>query len=185
MKQIYCVAGTTCNSYPLEPRKIIKKLAGDILSSTVVLVLVIVYAVALFSKYQGPFIDKSTKDVFSVLSNYGLFVLLAGFIFFAGRFLREFLYFRFYFYNIGSDVVVIRKGIISRNEATIPYNKIQNVFVDQDLWDRILGLYDVHMATADYQSAYIGHIDGVSAQSAQVLKNLLLANMKTAKETGV
>jgi hypothetical protein len=39
-------------------------------------------------------------------------------------------------------------------------------------------LYDVHVATADVQSAGIAHIDGVNAKNAELLKNNLASRMQ-------
>jgi uncharacterized membrane protein YdbT with pleckstrin-like domain len=52
------------------------------------------------------------------------------------------------------------------------------VYVDQDIWDRILGIYDVHIATATQTSGIEAHIDGVSFENAEGLKNLLLQRIK-------
>lgn len=87
-------------------------------------------------------------------------------------------YFRFYFYDLKEDRIIIRKGVISRREITIYYGKIQNVFVDQDVLDRFFSLYDVHIATADFQSASMSHLDGVSKENAEVLRNSLLEKIK-------
>jgi membrane protein YdbS with pleckstrin-like domain len=70
------------------------------------------------------------------------------------------------------------KGVISRNRISIRYEKIQNIFVDQDFLDRIFKLYDVHIATADVQSATVAHIDGVSKENADRLKSILDEKIK-------
>ena len=54
----------------------------------------------------------------------------------------------------------------------VQYGKIQDVYVDQDLLDRILGIYDVHISSATYSSGIEAHIDGVDKVGAEGLKNL-------------
>jgi uncharacterized membrane protein YdbT with pleckstrin-like domain len=55
---------------------------------------------------------------------------------------------------------------------------MQDVYVDQDILDRIFGLYDVHFASATIGSAISAHIDGIDEQSAMQLKEMVLAKIK-------
>ena len=43
-------------------------------------------------------------------------------------------------YSLGAQFLVVRQGILSTQERTIPYGVIQNLSVDQDVFDRIVGL---------------------------------------------
>ena len=79
-----------------------------------------------------------------------------------------------YFYDLTSDYIVIKKGPITPQEITIPYERIQDVYVDQDLLDRILGLYDVHLSSATISSGMAAHIDGVEKQASDGLRAMLL-----------
>jgi membrane protein YdbS with pleckstrin-like domain len=49
------------------------------------------------------------------------------------------------------------------------------------LLDKILGLYDLHVATASFGSTDI-HIDGINYMSAEAIKELLLGKAGKAKE---
>ena len=88
-------------------------------------------------------------------------------------------YFDFYFYDLAADYIVIRKGPITPREITIPYERIQDVYVDQDLFDRFFGLYDVHLSSATASSGMEAHIDGVEKTAADGLRAALL---KTVSE---
>ena len=88
--------------------------------------------------------------------------------------LQWILYFRRYFYNVSSSTITIRKGIIAQKEVTLPFSQITDVYVDQDNFDVILGLYDVHISTATQESGTHAHIDGVSKRGAMLLKTLIL-----------
>ena len=88
--------------------------------------------------------------------------------------LYQYLYFRSYFYDIDERNVIIRKGIISKRELTLPLMKITDVSVDQDIFDVLLGLYDVHISTPTVDSGKFAHIDGVAKDGALALKNLIL-----------
>jgi putative membrane protein len=87
-------------------------------------------------------------------------------------------YIRRYYYDAGPDFVTIKKGVFAPAEIHVQYQKIQDVYVDQDILDRIMGLYDVHIASATAASAIEAHIDGVEKAAAEGLKDLLLAKLK-------
>lgn len=76
------------------------------------------------------------------------------------------------------DYLVIKKGPITPKEITIPWERIQDVYVDQDIFDRIFGLYDVHLSTATFTSGMQAHIDGVEKEAADGLREELLEKIK-------
>jgi len=83
-------------------------------------------------------------------------------------------YFAVYFYDLTADYIVIRKGPITPREITIPYERIQDVYMDQDILDRIMGLYDVHLSSATASSGMAAHIDGLEKTAADGLRAQLL-----------
>ena len=85
----------------------------------------------------------------------------------------NYFYWKSYYYNFSSDAVIIRKGVLGVNEIVLPFEKIQNVFVDQDIIDRALGLYDVHFSTVAWQSSFLCHIDGLSGENAEKIRELI------------
>jgi len=191
LKQIYCTEGTTCASVPLEKRKIIKKIFFDTVivtnvsrsgaagptyrtSGSIFALLYSAIFMWLFSTFvkRAINLDHVPTIVQMVLSLW--FWPLIIFLSLLWSLVYQIFYYRNYFYDIKNDGIIIRKGFIARQEITIDYRKIQNVFVDQDFFDRLFGLYDVHIATADFQSADIAHIDGVNATNAEVLKSEII-----------
>jgi putative membrane protein len=103
-------------------------------------------------------------------------VLLLFFIIlvFVLKYIYEIYYMKGYFYDATKTELIIRKGVFSRNEITLPFNRIQDIYVDQDILDRIFGLYDVHVSSATIASAFLSHIDGVNKANAEELKKFLL-----------
>ncbi len=100
----------------------------------------------------------------------------------------EKLYYKTYYYDILPDILIIRKGVWMPREIRVPYNRIQNVYVDRDLFDVIYGLYDVHLATADNTSQFYAHIDGVEEENAAKLREIILNKTKessTSQNSGV
>ena len=51
-------------------------------------------------------------------------------------------------YSIDEQFLTLRQGILSKQERHIPYGVIQNIFVKQDLLDRILGLASLTIENA-------------------------------------
>lgn len=88
-------------------------------------------------------------------------------------------YYEVYFYDLTPDYIVIRKGPITPHEITIPYERVQDIYVYQDILDRLFGIYDVHLSSATISSGMAAHIDGVEKPAADGLRDLL---MKTVNE---
>ncbi|MBI4280913.1 PH domain-containing protein [Candidatus Uhrbacteria bacterium] len=110
-------------------------------------------------------------DVFWLLTI--ILLLLLGFIFLGIYFFQRWC-FAVYFYDLTPDHIIIRKGPITPSEITIPYQRIQDVYVDQDIFDRLLGLYDVHFSSATISSGLEAHIDGVGKPAAKGLRQIIL-----------
>jgi len=83
-------------------------------------------------------------------------------------------YYQTYYYELTQSFIIIKKGVIAKKEISIPYERIQDVYVNQDVLDRIFGLYDVHVSTVTITSGMEAHIDGVEKEAAQGLRNLIL-----------
>jgi membrane protein YdbS with pleckstrin-like domain len=86
-------------------------------------------------------------------------------------------YYKRYFYDIESEHLVIRKGVWACREISLPFSRLTDVYVDQDLLDVWFGLYDVHVSTPTAESGKFAHIDGVSREGAQELRSMILDRM--------
>ncbi len=160
----------TREQFPLSPKKIFKKTLASslgliILAGAVIIGLIIAY----FQVESSPGSGYLLLAVFGVLILFLIWVLLI--------YLYQRWYFAVYYYDLDPDYIVIKKGPITPHEITIPYERIQDVYVDQDLLDRILGLYDVHLSSATISSGMAAHIDGVERASADGLRAKLLATV--------
>lgn len=67
------------------------------------------------------------------------------------------------------------------HETMLPYEKLQDVYMDQDLFDRMFNLWDVHVSTATAMSGYEAHIDGVNHENAEALRELILNKIRKQK----
>jgi membrane protein YdbS with pleckstrin-like domain len=87
------------------------------------------------------------------------------------------VYIKRYYYDGEENFITIKKGVFAPTEIHVQWQKIQDVYVDQDILDRIMGLYDVHIASATASSGMAAHIDGVDQHAAEGLKKFLLGKM--------
>lgn len=159
----------TRKKFPLSHKKIAKKTISNIIAIFIAIFLLFMYAFIFLTT-----ILSNNEQAFTYLG-------IATIIFFGLIFLIIILnyfyqcwYFANYFYDLTEDYIVIRKNPITPREITIPYERIQDVNIDQDILDRIFGLYDVHLSSATVSSGIMAHIDGVEKQAADGLRNELL-----------
>ncbi len=96
----------------------------------------------------------------------------------AWTWINESKYYDAYFYDATAEFLKIRKGWITPREVTLPYGKLQDVYVDQDAFDRMFGLYDVHVSTATVMSGMEAHIDGVNHENSERIRELILSNIR-------
>ncbi|MEK6822886.1 MAG: PH domain-containing protein [Nanoarchaeota archaeon] len=157
------MAQTTIERYPLEQTKVIKKTVGGILTWLIIALIVLVPAhMFVFSRFSALII---ILDVLVALR-----VIIEP--------IYQYYYYKMYFYDVRTDFLVIRKGVITPRETILNYNKLQDVYVDQDILDRIFGLWDVHVSTATAMSGAEAHIDGVNEKNATAIRELLLSRIK-------
>lgn len=177
----------TREQYPLSPKKPLKKtLASMILWSMVLLVAYGSLIPFLASTSFVPFLKESNGQ-FSLLTPIIwsiLIVLILFFLIFLLTYIYQKWYFEVYFYDLTENFIIIRKGVVTPREITIPYERVQDVYVDQDILDRMFGLYDVHLSSATITSGFEAHIDGVEKPAADGLRQQLLKviNEKISKK---
>ncbi len=158
--------------FPLSPKKIIKKtIAGSI-------VWIILAAICLFFSATLTGIATALPGHDRTMAIVGGSVFMLTLVLLTGVVLLTYFYQRWYyavyFYDLTPDHIIIRKGPITPREINIPYERVQDVYVDQDLFDRLLGIYDVHLSSATVASGSLAHIDGVEKPAADGLRAMLL-----------
>jgi membrane protein YdbS with pleckstrin-like domain len=160
----------TREQFPLSYKKIIKKTMASTIAITILLL--VVWGFLAFM------LGSTGQDAVGWLGTmtFGIFGFL--FVVILLTYLYQRWYFAVYFYDLTNDFVQIKKGPITPREITIPYERIQDVYVDQDILDRIFGLYDVHLSSATVSSGMEAHIDGVEKQAAEGLRTILLETVK-------
>ena len=155
----------TREQFPLSGKKPLKKTIPSIIFSTVLFFIILA---------SGIFFSAFLNWSFSTVS---VWLLLTGIFLAAGCFLTyqyQRWYFQVYFYDLTDDFIIIKKRVFTPIEITIPYERVQDVYVDQDLIDRIMGLYDVHLSSATISSGIEAHIDGVEKEASDGLRKIIL-----------
>lgn len=159
--------------YPLQKRKILKKSALS--SSRALFASFVILSIILFLVWLGA--DRDSDKVYELTTEFKpfIFLLLTGLtIWVLSAPIYELLYFLNYYYNFDDNNIIIRKGIIAKREITLPFSKITDVYVDQDIADVILGLYDIHISTPTIESGKFAHIDGINKKGATEIKKIIL-----------
>jgi membrane protein YdbS with pleckstrin-like domain len=158
---------TTVEKYPLEKRKIIKKTVSSSIGMLIFFLIIPLWAnIFLWKLYMIPLIIIDALFV--------LFPII--------QWLYQREYYKKYFYDIRQDFLVIKKGVFMPTETILPYDKMQDVYVDQDIFDRIFSLYDVHVSTATVMSGIQAHIDGVNKENSQLFRELILQQIKAHRK---
>ncbi len=153
----------TREQFPLSRKKIIKKSLPLTLIWIICALGLTIGLIASFEMGKGSLVVL----IFTI-------AVISGVLFFTIAFAYQSWYYSVYFYELGDDYIVIRKGPITPREITIPYERVQDVYMDQDLLDRLFGIYDVHLSSATISSGMEAHIDGVEKEAADGLRELLL-----------
>lgn len=159
--------------YPLSPRKFWKKLIEKL---TVFFILGIAVAafvlVVMFTLSDAS--DPSSAILLKVILGLDIVGLLLVTIIYSW-YVK--VYIKRYFYDGEENFITIKKGVFAPTEIHVQWKKIQDVYVDQDILDRIMGLYDVHIASATATSGIEAHIDGVDYAASEGLKKFFLNKM--------
>jgi putative membrane protein len=157
---------TTIQQYPLDRKKITKKIIVSMIFWTIFLGIGMIVTGLL---------ALSGNSWMGILFFTALLLYLI--IFFIQVWYQT-QYYNKYFYNMAPDFLVIKKGVILVHETMLPYEKLQDVYMDQDIFDRMFGLWDVHVSTATAMSAHEAHIDGLSHENADKLREVILTKIR-------
>ncbi|MDO8529550.1 MAG: PH domain-containing protein, partial [bacterium] len=155
---------------PLSPKKIIKKTLPTIFP-TLILFVFLGIIMLVFNKTMGSDLGNNVLTPFS--KHLPLILIVLWILNSAWIIGYQYLYYKLYYYNFEQEEAEIRKGVIARSTGVVRYGKIQNLYVDQDFWDRILGLYDVHYETAGETSSFYSHVDGLDRENSNKLLEFL------------
>ncbi|WP_223181524.1 PH domain-containing protein [Sphingopyxis sp. LK2115] len=89
----------------------------------------------------------------------------------------QWLRFRF---RVGDDALVIESGVFARQHRTIPFDRIQDVSIEQGLVARALGIARVGFETGAGGQENDAHLDSIGLDAAQALRTTIRAHRSGA-----
>jgi len=156
--------------HPIKRMIILRQVLGKI----VLLIMLSMFLIFIF-KWNGV----STTDipiesmdlVFStLLVAVFVFLLIADIIY-------EWLYILNFRYYTDGKSITICKGVISKHEITLPFKRITDLYIDQGIIDRVLGLNDLHFSTPTSTSGSAAHIAGLGKHDCKEVRDLILKSI--------
>lgn len=161
---------TLRETIPLQKVKIIKKSIAETIG--------LIFSCGFISIFVCLLTLPEVKDLPDVLQVARKFLLVAWFLFvlflLAWNPIYQYFYFKRYFYDMDEKNIIIRKGVFAQKEITLPFSRITDVYVDQDLLDAIFKIFDVHISTPTEQSGSFAHIDGINKEGSEKLRQMIL-----------
>lgn len=120
---------------------------------------------------------------YTLTDKIGFSLLLFAFAAFIGISLAiSYLAWRKFTYHIGAEEIRIESGILSRNTRSIPYERIQDVSIEQKLIARLLGITAVKFETGSSEGDE-GTLEFVSLEEAENLRQLVRARKSGSQTT--
>ncbi|MFH1722002.1 MAG: PH domain-containing protein [Candidatus Altiarchaeota archaeon] len=105
-----------------------------------------------------------------------LIVIMGFFSWYSRRFFEVFVF------EPRKDHFFTRKGVIVPSYTLIPYKNIQDIHLEQTVFDRIFGLWSVQIFSATYDPRGSDMIFGLNKENAENLKTEIFSKVKEVKE---
>ena len=102
----------------------------------------------IIARDDGTYINRITLWTIIFCIIFAEFLLINGLNYIFSK-----MYYNNFSYVFSEKFVTIRYGILTRTKTTIPYSRIQNVAIHQNIRDRILNIYTVKIETAGSSAA--------------------------------
>ena len=152
--------------FPLSRRRVFKETLAQTVGALSFLVIVWVILAVLAS------LSIEFAELFKLISLAFAWVVLMVLLV---VFLYQRWYFAKYFYEFTPSGVQIKRGSDKHpQEIAVPYSQIQDVRIDRDWFDKLFGLYDVHIYSTIPLSNAAAHIDGLEKNAASELRATIL-----------
>jgi len=117
---------------------------------------------------------------FNSIHLFFFFFLLFILLFIVGWYTRE--YFIRFIYELRNSYFFSRKGVITPSYTIIPYKNIQDIHLDQSIYEKIFGLWAVEIYTATTSRRGSDRIFGLNRKNAEYLRLKILKKMREVKK---
>ena len=138
------------NRYGIEPSYVTKEMVGSFFVSLFIGLGLygVGWLIVLISTDDGQPVNQTIMWPIIYWIILGIFLLfLIPTYFFAKLYVKNFNY------EISERFITIRYGILTRTKTSIPYSRIQNIAIYQNIRDRLLNIYTVKIETAGSSAA--------------------------------
>ena len=100
------------------------------------------------------------------------FYIILAIVFGLIAFPFSFLSYYFFTFLIKNDEIIIKSGVLSRNQRNIPLERVQNVDISQNVIHQLLGIAKVEIQTAGGSNTE-GLLEYVSKSDAEEIRNVI------------
>ncbi|GGE12527.1 PH domain-containing protein [Psychroflexus salis] len=119
----------------------------------------------------APFLSENFRENYSVYLVAGIIVLVIL------QFIFSYLSYLKYQFQIQQKAFIVQKGVIKRSKVEIPFHRIQNINLQQNILQQVFGVVGFQIETAGESASEI-KIKALSQTTAKQLKNALLEDVK-------
>lgn len=178
----------TSNPYPIRIKKAIKiKLFFSIIYimlSLLIFIIPFVFTNMVIKeiKSDGHFnkeLEKESNDILFISSIILITIVIIFSLFIIIEAVYHFLYLKSIEYYFDKKNIVLKEGVISRSEKTIPYNNIQNIIVTQTFFQKIMNICNIFIQTARENIYSTGMtIPAIDKSDAEKILNIIYEKIK-------
>lgn len=87
-------------------------------------------------------------------------------------------------YALGERELVVRKGLLTKTEKSVPYDKVTNVELKRGIWDRLLGLGTLQVHTAGYSQQTSAEASLVGLEDWDGIRRQVMARVHAQRAEG-
>lgn len=122
------------------------------------------------------FVSKSAKE------NFALYFWLLVVVIFVGRFVFSYLKYKNFKFHVKGNSFILQHGVLRKSTVEIPFERIQNINIEQNIIQQILNVVGVQIETAGEGDAEI-EIKALERNVADQLKKRLLEEKQNILKT--
>lgn len=93
--------------------------------------------------------------------------------------LWTYLFYKNFYYELAKDFVRIRKGILTKSEIMMPYNKIRDIKISQGIIQRFFNVSTIKIELLNYTEADIVESEIPCIKNADKVAERILAKIKS------
>ena len=156
-----------------------------VIFTTIICLFLVFWATGFFTgiylTVTHPLVDNSSIDTFFSVGRLGF--VLVGVVYFICALIYIFYLVRTYHYYITNQRIIFEGGIIIRKKRNIPFHKITDLTVSQNILERMLNISSLDLYTASTRQKR-AEVSFVGLEDAELPQRLINKELKSLKSTG-